>query len=222
MTGLLVLLSGGALGFALWRMAEIANARDAAQAINAVGGMESPWAQIDVPPSVAELPEFQQQVRPVAVDVDLWEMQPTVPHSQRLHLSQTEPWPPSPTVSAPVSTSPTSQVQPAVEAVATTPLATSCTPEAVALVEAAMDGPAILSPEWWLDQHKEVFPIAPPPADLESDEDKLTFAMASGWVAKAIAMGVSQNKIVTVVFGQSKGTATYRRIVDLYRELKND
>lgn len=217
-----VLSIGAALGFGLWRLAEYENAREYADEVNRVGGLNSPWGAPQVPASVTANPEFWEQLdrryspeQVAQIEADPGEFlvaaeqaytAASVSTPDSPHVSQLVSVYPYTSVSAPVSTSPITQVQPAVEVVATTPPTTGC------------DDPAVE----WLEANAEHFPVPMPPALVDGYSDRMALAKASGWVARAIAAGVSQNKTVTVVFGQSKGTAAYDRIVELYRALKND
>lgn len=217
----LILGMGAALGLGLWRLAEAENAREFAHEVNRVGGLNSPWSAPQVPASVTASPEFWKQLdsRYSPAQIAQMEYDPSfliaaeqayttasVSSPDSPSVSQLASVSPSTSVSAPASTSPTSQVQPAVEVVATTPPTTGCDDTAVE----------------WLGANTDHFPVPMPPALVDCYSDRMALAKASGWVARAIAAGVSQNKTVTVVFGQSKGTAAYDRIVELYRALKND
>lgn len=239
---------GLAVGIGLWKLAEIDNAREAAEEINAVGGLGSPWAQVEIPRNVTGSKQFWQNLdssfspeeiaavendprwglfdkvaRAAEASLDgrwdeahdqytpeqigamsddewlsLYEVKPV---SQRVSA-------PSPSVSTPVSSRlhmmPESQVQPAVEVVATTPQTTGCDDGAVG----------------WLQANTDAFPVPMPPPLVECYADRQSLIKATAWVSKAIDAGVSQNKVVTVVFGSAKGTANYQRIVDLYKEVK--
>jgi hypothetical protein len=78
-----------------------------------------------------------------------------------------------------------------------------------------------LPPNEWLEQNKCFFPVHLPPAQVTNYRDRKALVNASVWVERAITAGVSQNKIVTVVFGQSKGTEKYNRIISLIKDVKS-
>ena len=249
---------GVGVGLGLWRLAEIENAREAAEGITAVGGINSPWAQVEVSRHVTGSKHFWDELDSkfspdeiAAVENDpRWglfdELEPVPPSQftteqvglmtertqhltpEQLGAMSEDDWlsmyevhpvssrvsapspPPSQPVSTPVSSrlhmTPESQVQPAVEVVATTPQTTGCSDRAVA----------------WLQANQGAFPVPLPPPLVESYADRQALIKATSWVSKAIDAGVSQNKVVTVVFGTAKGTANYQRIVELYKEVKGN
>jgi len=232
--------TGLAIGVGLWKLAEIDNAREAVEAaktaaeeINAVGGVDSPWTKVEIPESATGYSEFWDSLDPdyskelieaatIEQRVEQWDsihsqVSPdeiaTLPDDKWLSLYEVKPVSQqvsaaSPAVSSPVSSrlhmTPESQVQPAVEVVATTPQTTSCSDGAVE----------------WLQANAQAFPVPIPPTLVECYADRQSLIKAAAWVSKAIDAGVSQNKVVTVVFGSAKGTANYQRIVDLYKEVK--
>lgn len=197
------------IGLGLWKLAEIDNAKEAAQQINAVGGLGSPWAKVGIPQGLSESKHFWEEldtrfspaeIAEIELDSRLGILDEV---AAAVGVSASSP-PPSPSVSTPVSMMPVSQVQPAVGVVATTPQTTGCSDPAVE----------------WLQANESAFPVPLPPPLVQCYSDRQRLIKATSWVAKAIDAGVSQNKVVTVVFGQSKGTANYANIVELYKEVK--
>ena len=199
MEGFIVLLLSASGGFALWRLAERENRREHERFIESVGGPNSPWiADVRKEPTPQFWNGFDSRYTPdeqVAIERD-----PT----WGLHTS-----------AAPPSTSPqpaqhistyeaTTAPQPAVEVVVPTGCATGCR-------DSAQD---------WLSEHDVFFPIAVPPIQIEYPKDQRALITATHWITKALDNGVSQNKIVTVVFRKTKGTADYDRITEIIRSVR--
>jgi hypothetical protein len=208
--GLIVVSLGCSLGGWLWVQAVKENQQELAQQIEAQGGINSPWLQTELRGKVEASPEFWTafESKYSADERNLIERNP-------LHGLDTSPAMPltvsgaSPAMSQPVSMyEATTATQPAVEPVATTTHKTGCD----SVVEPAGCD--------WLTANKPFFPVAVPPATVQSFADRKALIQATYWIGKALDAGISQNKIVTQVFEKSKGTAEYNRIVEIVKELK--
>lgn len=207
---LIVIALSGSLGAFLWHRAIIENQQDLAQQIESQGGVNSPWLQPELRRKIEASPDFWATLDSKYSDAekDQIERNPfaSLPVSPLVSPPASAP---SPVASQPVSMhEATTAPQPAVEPVAPTTSPTGCSP----VVE--------LTGCDWLTANKPFFPVAVPPAQVESFVDRQKLIQASAWIAKAVEAGISQNKIVTEVFGKSKGTAEYSRIVEIVKELK--
>lgn len=206
MEGVIVLLLSGSVGFALWRLAEQENRREHEQFIERVGGPNSPWiADVKKEPTPQFWNGFDSRYTPdeqVAIERDpTWGLHTSAaPPSTSPSTSAPSPQPPQHISAYETSTAP----QPAVEVVATTGCTTGCG-------DSAQD---------WLSENSCFFPIAVPPIQIEYPKDQRALITATHWITKALDAGVSQNKIVTVVFRKSKGTADYDRITEIIRSVR--
>jgi hypothetical protein len=212
MEGLIVLMISGSAGLALWKLAEYENNRELAEYVERVGGSDSPWAP-DIRNDVKKEPtrqfwkQFDEQYseeEQLAIERDpTWGLcTPAMSPSVSAMPLSTSPQPPQP-----VSThEATTTAQPAVEPVAPTSWTTGCG-------DTSQD---------WLSDNGLYFPVAVPPIKIEYPKDRKALVLATHWVTKALDAGVSQNKIVSVVFGKSKGTADYDRIVEIIREVRDE
>lgn len=207
---LFVIALGSGFGVWLWTQAEKENRQELAQQIGRQGGVNSPWLQPELREKATATPEFWAEVEGKYSS----EQMEDIERNPLLGL------PTSPGASLPVSAAPppasqhvstheaTTAPQPAVELVATTAEPTGCGP----VVE--------LTGCDWLTANRPFFPVAVPPARVDSFADRVRLIQSTAWITKALAAGISQNKIVTQVFGKSKGTAEYDRIVEIVKELK--
>jgi len=206
MEGLLVLLLSSSAGFALWKLAERENKQEEIAFAERVGGPDSPWvADVKKDATPQFWNAFDSRYTPeeqVAIECDpTWGLHTSAaPPSTSPSTSAPSPQPPQHISTYEASTAP----QPAVEVVAATGCATGC-------ADSAQD---------WLSENSCFFPIAVPPIQIEYPKDQRALITATHWITKALDAGVSQNKIVTVVFRKSKGTADYDRITEIIRSVR--
>lgn len=75
----------------------------------------------------------------------------------------------------------------------------------------------------WLIANQLDFPVEPPPEKVECYAERQQQETAEKWIREAVAAGISQNKIITEVFGAKKGgNKIAKRIVALVKEVKSE
>ena len=191
------------LGIGAAKLAQWDNERERMELVARTGGEGSPWLASSLI-SDADCKEFWDGMEKRFSKAEIEEI-------------ERYPWiGVDPPATAPEPTSlhaPETLVQPAFQPV----VATGCTTGGAT----GCNEVETLPPNEWLEQNKCFFPVHLPPAQVTNYRDRKALVNASVWVERAITAGVSQNKIVTVVFGQSKGTEKYNRIISLIKDVKS-
>lgn len=203
------------LGIGTAKLAQWENDRERMELVTRTGGEGSPWLASS--PMATAKAEVKQ---PSISDADcrqFWDGIEKRFSKEEIEEIERYPWigvdlPATAPEPAPLH-APETLVQPALQPVVTT----GCTTGGAT----GCGEPEILSSTDWLEQNKCFFPVPLPPAQVTNYRDRKALVNASVWVERAITAGVSQNKIVTVVFGQSKGTEKYNRIVSLIKDVKS-
>jgi hypothetical protein len=204
-----------ALGVGTAKLAQWDNERERMELVAKTGGEGSPWL---TSPSMttARVEAKKPSVRATA-SKQFWDELDRRYSKEEVDEIERYPWTGvDPPAAAPEPTplhTPETLVQPAFQPVVTT----GCTTGGAT----GCGEPEILSSTDWLEQNKCFFPVLLPPAQVTNYRDRKALIDASVWVERALTAGVSQNKIVTVVFGQSKGTEKYNRIVSLIKDVKS-
>jgi hypothetical protein len=203
------------LGIGTAKLAQWENDRERMELVTRTGGEGSPWLASS-PMTTARVKVEAPVVRATATR-QFWNELDHKYSKEQIEAIERDPWigvdlPATAPEPAPLHT-PETLVQPALQPVVTT----GCTTGGAT----GCGEPEILSSTDWLEQNKCFFPVLLPPAQVTNYRDRKALVNASVWVERAITAGVSQNKIVTVVFGQSKGTEKYNRIVSLIKDVKS-
>ena len=204
-----------ALGIGAAKLAQWDNERERLELVTRTGGEGSPW--LASPAMATARVEVEKPPVRATASKQFWDELDRKYSKEEIEAIERYPWvgidspatAPEPTPSH----APETLVQPALQPV----VATGCTTGGAT----GCNEVETLPPNEWLEQNKCFFPVHLPPAQVTNYRDRKALVNASVWVERAITAGVSQNKIVTVVFGQSKGTEKYNRIISLIKDVKS-
>lgn len=198
MEAFIVLCIGGLAGAGLYLLAERTNQLERDEYIERVGGPNSPW--LDRPAHTQPPGE-----------------------AKRVYPGERVPRPVPPPVSEPVS--PPSPPAPPDEPLPTvppgfhrSPLPTGDTVDTAGEVAAVAQGMG-LTGDTWLEANQCFFPLAVPVEDPVSYGERQVLNLAQDWISQAKLAEVSQTKVATVMFGTTKNSKAYKRVVALYKGL---